>query len=180
MTRVRSRDYSIGTVAEKPTGGRLVLVDEAERITALPSERDAGAVVPANPTILVPIRYPLTTRSTHTLKCAGQIADKFGAAELLVVHVNLDHHSHSATAAEIYEAVAPVVQNHPVSVSVCRSFLIEEAILEEAQASHADIIVLGKNRKPAWRRVLSRLVGADLEIRQLLCDQTDAEIRVVG
>ena len=62
---------------------------------------------------------------------------------------------------------------------VTRSFLLEEAIREEAETINADIIVLGKSQKATWRRVLDRIVGAGPDIVPFLCESTTAEIVVV-
>lgn len=132
------------------------------------------------PIILVPIRYPLTAQSTQTLEYAGQLVDECGATQLLVLHVNLFQHGQNATSQEIHQATDPLIGNYPVSVRVCRGFLVEEVIREEAETNHADIIVLGQNQKPSWRRFLSRLVGNDPAIATYLRDHTDAEIELVG
>lgn len=132
------------------------------------------------PIILVPIRYPLTAQSTQTLEYAGQLVDQYDATQLLVLHVNLFQHGQNATSQEIRRAIRPLIDNLPVSVRVCPGFLVEEVIREEAEANHADVIVLGENQKPSWRRFLSRIVGNDPAIATHLRDHTDAEIEVVG
>lgn len=132
------------------------------------------------PTVLVPIRYPLTAHSTQTLERAGQLVDENDATQLLVLHVNLSQRGQTATTQEIRRAIDPLVGDHLVSVHVCSGFLVEEVIREEAETTHADIIVLGQNQKPPWRRLLSRLVGNDPAIATHLRDNTDAEIEVVG
>lgn len=132
------------------------------------------------PVILVPIRYPLTAQSTQTLEHAGHLVDDYDAAQLLVLHVNLFQHGQNTTSREIRRAIGPLVNDHPVAVRVCPGFLVEEVIREEAEANHADIIVLGQNQKPVWRRLLSRLVGNEPAIATHLRTHTDAEIEVVG
>lgn len=133
-----------------------------------------------DPIILVPIRYPLTAQSTQTLERAGQLVDDYDDAQLLVLHVNLFQHGQKTTSQEIRRAIGPLVDGHPVAVRVCPGFLVEEVIREEAEANHADIIVLGQNQKPVWRRLVSRLVGNEPAIAAHLRTHTDAEIEVVG
>jgi nucleotide-binding universal stress UspA family protein len=80
----------------------------------------------------------------------------------------------------MHRAVAAVVPDRRISVDVSSSYLVEEAILDEAQSIQADVIVLGRSRKAAWRRFLGRLVGNGPAIAPFLRAHTDAEIVVVG
>lgn len=134
----------------------------------------------ADPIILVPIRYPLTARSMQTLERAGSIAGEYDAGRVLVLHVNLVQYDRTSTAQDIHRAIAPLVGDLPVTVSVRRGFLVEEVILEEAEQRGADIIVIGRNQTAPWRQYLSRLLGNDPAVASYLQDHTDAEIDVVG
>lgn len=155
------------------------MIEGPERVADTSRIQNGEPAVPRNPTILVPIRYPLTDPSARTLERAEQIADERDAKELIVLHVDVFQRTRSVTASEIYEAIAPLVADRPVSVNVNRSFLVEEAILEEAESIPADVIVLGQSRKSVWRRVLDRLVGNDYRVAPFLCDRTGSEIIVV-
>lgn len=76
-------------------------------------------------------------------------------------------------------ATGAVIPDQPVFVYVSHSFLLEEAILGEAETINADVIVPGKSQNAAWRRVLDRVVGAAPDIVRFLCESTTAEIVVV-
>jgi hypothetical protein len=167
------------TGGETVTGGRLTVTSDTERAAVPSSVRYGGVGAPPNPTILVPIRYPLTTRSIRTLEYASQLADRCDVNELTVLHIDLLQQMRFTTPEEISEAITPVIPDQSVSVYVNRSFLIEEAILEEAESIEADIVVLGKCQKALWRRCLNRLVGNDPDIVSFLCTHTGAEIVVV-
>jgi K+-sensing histidine kinase KdpD len=131
------------------------------------------------PRILVPVHYPLSRPSIHTLECAAQLADERDAKEVVVLHVNLMHRGRSARRKEIEKAITQVLADYPVTLSLNESYLVEEAIRDEAQSVRADIIVLGKSQKAKWRRFLNHIVGNDIDIASFLRAHTDAEIIVV-
>lgn len=158
---------------------RSLVASDPERAAVASCTRVGGGAVSPHPRILVPIRYPLTTSSTHALECAGQIADERDAKEMVVLYVDRLPHTRSPPRGDIYRAIAPAIPDQPMSLSISRNFLVEEAIRDEAQSIHADIIVLEKTQNPAWRRVLNRVVGTGLDIGPFLCAHTDAEIIVV-
>ena len=155
------------------------MVSEPEQAAVSASVRYDEGGVPTSPTILVPIPYPLTTRNTRTLEHARQLANDYDAKQLIVLHIDLLQHGQFTTPEEIDEAITPVIPDQSISVYVTRSFLLEEAIREEAETIHADIIVLGKSQKATWRRVLDRIVGTGPDIVPFLCKSTTAEIVVV-
>ena len=155
------------------------MVSEPKQAAVSASVRYDEVEVPTCPTILVPIRYPLTPCTTRTLEYARQFADDCDAKQLTVLHIDLLQHERSTTPEEIYEAITPVIPDQSVSVYVTRSFLLEEAIREEAETINADIIVLGKSQKATWRRVLDRIVGTSPDIVPFLRESTTAEIVVV-
>lgn len=136
--------------------------------SALDAEREAR--------VLVPIRYPLTDQSTRTLDHAARLARETDAAELLVLHVNLFQAGDHTSIGEIERAVASIIDDFPAAVLVRRGFLLEEILLEEATRLDADVIVLGENQQPAWRRIFSRLLGNEPDLAAFLDDRTDARI----
>jgi nucleotide-binding universal stress UspA family protein len=155
------------------------VVSDPEQAAVSASIRYGEGGVPTSPTILVPIRYPLTARSTRTLEHASQLADDCDAKQLIALHIDLLQHGQVTTPEEIHEAIAPAIPDQSVSVYVTRSFLLEKAILEEAETINADVIVLGKSRKVPWRRVLDRIVGTGPDVVPFLSKYTTAEIVVV-
>lgn len=143
------------------------------------ADRDSRTEVDST-TILIPIRYPLTAQSTQTLEYANRLTDDYDSADLVVLHVNLLQHGEQAQTEEIIRAVTPILGTSGVTVNVHRGFIVEEIILEEAARTGAEIIVIGENQKPAWRRFLSRIVGNDPAVATFLQNNVDARIEVVG
>lgn len=129
-------------------------------------------------TILTPIRYPLTAESTKTLEYAGELALEHDA-ELYILHVNLLYHSHATTASEIETAIGAVLDEPTPTVCVRSGFLIEEIVVEELSSLDADLIVLGKNQKPRWRRLLSRLTGNTPDITDYLRKHVQTPVETV-
>ena len=135
-------------------------------------------------TILTPIRYPLTAQSTQTLAHAEQLASHVDAEQvhLLVLYVNLLHHHDDVQQAEIRQAINPLLDEVSVSVLTRRGFLVEEVILEEARHFEVDCIVVGKNQRPRWRRLLTWLLRSEVELAPFLQKNTrpDVAVEVVG
>lgn len=141
--------------------------------------RSGGAPAGNRSRILVPIHYPLTTASTKTLERAARIAARDDAEAVVVLHVvERFQHRRCAPRWEIYRDVSPMFPDRAVSLSVTRDFLVEEAILEEAKSVRADVIVVGKTQKRAWRRLLDR-VASKRDLVPFLRAHTDADVVVV-
>ncbi|WP_226005978.1 universal stress protein [Natrinema salinisoli] len=129
-------------------------------------------------TVLVPIRYPLTAKSTQTLTSAERIAHDYNNAQLIIFHVNLFQYNENVKEAEIRQAVTPVLDDVPFSVSIRQGFLIEEVILEEAQQRNIDAIVIGEKQNPLWRRAINMLLRNDPDIAPFLKENTGTDIEV--
>lgn len=130
-------------------------------------------------TILVPIRYPITDHSSRTLTAADQLAREHTPADLRVLHVNLFQISGNIQTDEITRAIAPILNGIETSVVTRGGFFVEEIILEEATRSDADIIVVGKNQKTMWRRVLSRIAGNEPAVASFLQENVNEGVDVV-
>ncbi|MFC6993205.1 universal stress protein [Haladaptatus sp. GCM10025707] len=130
-------------------------------------------------TILVPIRYPLTEQSTQTLAAAARLAQENASAELVVLHVNLFQTGDKTQTSEISHAIASILDGTTASVLTRRGFLVEEVILEEAAQSHADIIVVGANQRPTWRKVLSELTGNGLAVAAFLREHVNSNVEII-
>lgn len=122
--------------------------------------------------ILVPIRYPLTDQSTQTLAAAGRLALDHAPADLRVLHVNLYQTGGETQTTELTRAISSTLDGVEASVTTRQGFLVEEIILEEATQIDADIVVVGANQQPTWRRLLRRLLQNDPNISSFLHDQT--------
>lgn len=123
-------------------------------------------------TILVPIRYPLTDRSTQTLAAAGRLAHDHAPADLIVLHVNLYQTGDDTQTTELTRAISSTLEGVEASVITRQGFLVEEVILEEATQIDADIVVVGANQQASWRRLLRRLLQNDPQVSSFLHDHS--------
>lgn len=107
--------------------------------------------------VLVPVRYPLSEHSRGTLERAIDIAaDR--EAELTVLHVDLYQNSRRVTWTDLRRAVEDAFGQLPrARYVVRRSFLVEEAILDEAISEEADVVVIGSKQEGRFRRLLRRV-----------------------
>lgn len=130
-------------------------------------------------TVLVPVRYPLSSHSARTLRRAVEIADDEDG-ELIVLHVNLFQNGRGVTRSELKRAVEGELGS-PLSnarYSVTRGFLVEETILEEVASEAADVIVMGHKQIGRWRRAFNRLLN-DPDVAEFVEDKVDCEVVVV-
>lgn len=95
---------------------------------------------------------------------------------MFVLHVNLFQTGSQTTTQEIARAITPLLDEFPVAVITSSGFLLEEIILEEATQLHVDVIVLGENQRPLWRRALGRLFGSGPDIAAFLEDHPEARV----
>lgn len=130
-------------------------------------------------TILVPIRYPLTAASARTLQEAGRIAREREPAELIAIHVDLFQNNGDTGKRELGHAVATVLDGVDASVITRRGFFVEEVILEEAQAVGADVVVVGADGTPRWRRLLRRVLGDDPAVGAYLRGELSDDVEIV-
>lgn len=130
-------------------------------------------------TILVPIRYPLTDRSARTLAAAGRLADDHAPADLIVLHVNLFQADDDTKSAEIARAISSTLDDVTATVITRRGFLVEKVILEEANQTDADIVVVGTNQQSTWRHVLRRLLQDDPDIGSFLHENATEDTEIM-
>lgn len=130
-------------------------------------------------TILVPIRYPLTAASARTLQEAGRIAREREPAELIAIHVDLFQNNGDTGKYELGRAVATVLDGVDASVITRRGFFVEEVILEEAEAVGADVVVVGADGTPRWRRLIRRLIRDDPAVGAYLRRELTDVVEVV-
>ncbi len=129
-------------------------------------------------TVLVPVRYPLSQTSRHTLEQAIGIAEE-REAEVIVLHVDLFQNGDHVTRTDLKREVEQVVGRVPrARYVVRRGFLVEEGILEELADSVADVAVIGQKQLGRWRRALNRM-RSDPDIAEYLQDRIECEIVVV-
>jgi len=129
--------------------------------------------------VVVPVRYPLTDHSKHTLAEAVDIAEERDAA-LTVFHVNVYQRGRNVTRPHLRRAVeAEFGRLSNARFVVREGFLVEETILDEVAAEDADIVVIGHKQASRWRRAFRRLTS-DPDVETYLRRKLDAEIVTVG
>lgn len=128
--------------------------------------------------VVVPVRYPLGENSRATLAEAVRIARE-EAAELTVLHVDLYQEGKRVTRDQLARAVEDQVDDLPdVRYVVRRGLLVEDAILDEAAAIDADVVVIGAAAVGRWRRLIRRL-GGDPDIARYLSEELDCRLVTV-
>lgn len=130
-------------------------------------------------TILVPIRYPLTDDSIRTLAAAGRLAHDRTPADLRVLHVNLFQNSDNTQTADLTRAISSTLDGVEASVTTRSGIVVEKEILAEAIQIDADVVVVGANQQPTWRKLLSRLFRNDPAVASFLRANTPAEIEIM-
>lgn len=129
--------------------------------------------------IMVPIRDPSLRQSRCTLERASELAKEYDA-HLLVLHINLLHHSKKRSTADVRRLVEDVVEDVDVSYVTRQGFLVEEIILDEVTSSEVDILVVGQSQRRPWRRTLDRLLGTGQDIGLYLQTRLPITVDVVG
>lgn len=130
--------------------------------------------------ILAPIRYPLTKASIQTLSFANDLFASTNNGEIYVLHVNVFQNGDKTRQGEIQQAISPLFEECTPIVVTRNGFLVEEIISTEASELGADIIVVGKNRTPKWRRLVSKIMGNEPAVESHLRERTNATVEVVG
>lgn len=131
------------------------------------------------PTVVVPVRYPLSPTSKHTVAEAIRIVEERDG-ELIVLYINLYQNGERVTRMDLKRAVEAEFGRLPrTRYLVRRGFLVEEGILEELVDENADVIVIGKKQLSRWRRTINRL-RSDPDIAEYLRERIDCEIVVAA
>lgn len=131
------------------------------------------------PTVVVPVRYPLTSHSKSTLAEAIRVAEEEDAS-LTVLHVNLYQNNGRVTRTDLKSAVESEFGHVPRTRYVVRSgLLVEETILDEVISESADVVVIGQKQTNRWREMVRRLVD-DPDLEDYLEDELDCRIVTVS
>lgn len=131
-------------------------------------------------TLLVPIRVPLTDASKQTLRGAMEHASSLDGAHLYVLHVNVVHRDDRVTRADLQQCVEE--QFGPLenaSYHIRETFLLEEAILDEAYQQDVDAVVIGHPRRSRLRRILENRLDLSVDLESFLEKHLDADLVVV-
>jgi nucleotide-binding universal stress UspA family protein len=128
--------------------------------------------------VVVPVRYPLSTHSTATLREAVRIGRERDA-DLTVLHVDLYQNSRGVSRAALKRAVERELgEIERARYIVRKGFLVEETILEEVAAEDADVVVIGSKQAGRWRRMLNRVLD-DPDVESYLRDKLDCTVITV-
>lgn len=129
-------------------------------------------------TVVVPVRYPLTSRSKRTLRRAAEVA-RDRALPVTVLHVNLYQNGRTVSRRDLKSAVERSVGRIDNARYLVREgLLVEETILEEIHAENAAVAVIGGRQAGRWRRLLRRIAGQP-DVEAYLREQLDCELLVV-
>lgn len=130
--------------------------------------------------LLVPIHYPLKASSVQTLTHAIDFADQFDDTQIIILHVHLLHKSKNVTQTDLRHAIEEEVElpTH-TSFHVRDTYLIENAILDEAGHQNADYVIIGKSMQPRWRQRLADYLGIGIDLESTLRHQLDAKLIII-
>lgn len=129
-------------------------------------------------TVLVPVRFPLSDHSAHTLSKAIEVAEERDA-ELAVLHVNLYQNGEEVTRPQLKAAIEAEFGRLPnARYLVDRAFIVEDQIMDEIVAEDPDVVVLGHKQLGRWRRAVNRLLD-DPDIAEYLQEHIDVEYVIV-
>lgn len=129
--------------------------------------------------VVVPVRYPLSDHSRETLAEAIHLAEEEDAT-LTVLHVDLYQNAKRVTRSQLKRAVEEEFGRlSNARYAVRQALLVEEAILEEAAAESADIVVIGKKQASRWREMIRRLID-DPDIEGFLRQELDCDVITVS
>lgn len=124
--------------------------------------------------VVVPVRYPLSERSTQTLREAIDVARERDAS-LTILHVDLYHDSHHVSRRDLKRAVQREFGAlDSARYVIRRGFIVEETILEEVAAAGADLVVIGDRQASRWRRLLRWFLD-EPNVESFLREKLDCE-----
>lgn len=134
----------------------------------------------SEPTLLVPINYPLEKSPKQTVQAAIDLADRLGDAHLYFLHVNLVHAGKPVKKRRFVDALTnefgPL---EDASYHIREASFLEEAILNEAIQEDVEYVIIGRDRKSRWRQRLADYLNSDVNLETYLATHLDAELVVV-
>lgn len=130
-------------------------------------------------TVLVPVRFPISEHSAHTLSKAIEVAEERDA-ELVVLHVNPYQNREEVSRYQLKSAVEERFGPLPYArFHVDRAFIVEDQIMDEIITEDPDVVVLGHKQLGRWRRAVNRLLD-DPDIAEYLQEHIDVEYVIVN
>lgn len=135
----------------------------------------------SEPTLLVPLSYPLKDHGKRTVRHAIELADRLENAHLYFLHVNLAYKGKTVKKRHLVDAVTREFGTLPnASYHVREAFLLEEAIINEATQQDVSHVIIGKDRKARWRQILAERLDIDVDLAAHLGQHLSAEVVVVS
>ena len=129
---------------------------------------------------MVPLRYPLEAQGSKTLQRAIHLTEEHADAQLYFLHVNLVHQNEHVRKNEFREAIEREIgSQESATYDIQNAFLLEEAILQEAVNQDADYVVIGKDTRSWWRRILTRRLGMDIGLEVFLQKHLGTKLIVI-
>lgn len=129
-------------------------------------------------TVLAPVRYPLTEKSKNTVRRAIEIVEERPETHLVVLHVNLLQRGDHVTRADLRQTVKRDFGNVDADYRVRDGVMLEEALIDEAARSNADVVVIGEDDENRLLESIQRILGADADLESALREQLDVEVEV--
>lgn len=97
-----------------------------------------------------------------------------------MLHVDLFYDRRGVTSRDLERAARSAVEDLPRATFVVKDgLLVEETILEEALKRDVDLVVIGRDQRPRWKRMMSKLLSRP-DVEEYLGQEWDGEVRVVG
>ncbi|WP_254524492.1 universal stress family protein [Natrinema caseinilyticum] len=117
----------------------------------------------------------------RTLDHAIARADQFDDAQLVIVHVNLLHTGKEEIDRTQLRCALDEEVGLPDNTNcyVRDAYLIEKAILGEADLQNADYVIIGESTQSRWRQLLAARFDIGTDLESALSHQLDGDLIVV-
>jgi hypothetical protein len=130
--------------------------------------------------VLIPVRYPLTDYNRNAIQKGLDLTKDESNPELVILHVNQLHKHENVTQSELRKTVQAEFGMISANYIVRDSFLVEEAILDEAIRLDVDHVVLSERRYAAWQQRLRDILDIGVDLESFVDEHLDAEIHIVN
>lgn len=129
--------------------------------------------------VLVPIRVPLTDRNKRALERALALIEDDPMASLTILHLNSIPSNEHLTRRDLRTAIEEEYGTIRADYVIRDGFLVEEAILEEANRDEITHVVISEARQKKWVDSLLELLDVSVDIEAFLRANLDTKLVVV-
>jgi len=129
--------------------------------------------------VLVPVRFPLIDRNKRALKHALSLIEDDPMASVTILHLNSLPADEHVTRRDLRTAVEREFGAVRADYVIRDGFLVEEAILEEANRDEITHVVISEARRKTWVDSLLELLDVSVDIESYLRSNLDIELVVV-